>query len=218
MSQIIYKDPNRFYVYAFMREDGTPYYIGKGAAERAWSRNRTILPPKEKERIVLLKENLSEQEAFDHEIELIALHGRKDNGTGILHNRTDGGDGVSGWQPSEETKRKQSEANSGVNHPNYGKKASEETKEKQSKAHLGKKHTEEHRKNSSLARVGKIQTEEHKRKNSIAKSGINNHMYGRTHSPESIEKIRETKRRNKEAKLLALQIENGVSEGNPDTP
>jgi len=31
-------------------------------------------------------------------------------------------------------------------------------------------------------------------------------------------KIAETKRRNKEAKLLALQIENGVSEFVPDTP
>jgi hypothetical protein len=36
---------------------------------------------------------------------MIAVFGRKNLGTGILHNRSDGGDGPSGWVVSEETRR-----------------------------------------------------------------------------------------------------------------
>jgi hypothetical protein len=43
-----------------------------------------------------LKRNLTEEEAFKHEIYMIAIFGRKDNGTGILINLTNGGDGVPG--------------------------------------------------------------------------------------------------------------------------
>lgn len=104
------KDLNRFYTYAYLREDKTPYYIGKGEGDRAfYRRKRIIKPPKDKSRIILLKQNLTEQEAFKHEEYMIAVLGRKDLGTGILHNRTDGGEGCSGAIRSEETKRKLSE-------------------------------------------------------------------------------------------------------------
>ena len=85
---------NRFYTYAYLREDGTPYYIGKGKGNRAFSSNRTINRPKDKSRIIFLKQNLTEEEAFKHEIYMINVFGRKDLGTGILHNRTDGGEGT----------------------------------------------------------------------------------------------------------------------------
>ena len=100
---------NDFYTYAYLREDKTPYYIGKGTGRRIYSTNRKGLkPPKDKSRIIFLKQNLTEEEAFKHEVYMIAVFGRKDNGTGILRNKTDGGDGISGFTHSEETKNKMS--------------------------------------------------------------------------------------------------------------
>ena len=98
-----------YYTYAYLREDKTPYYIGKGQGKRIYSKSRIIKPPKDKSRIIFLKQNLTEEEAFKHEIYMIVIFGRKDLGTGILHNRTDGGDGASGLSHSGETKRKMSD-------------------------------------------------------------------------------------------------------------
>jgi hypothetical protein len=100
---------NEFYVYLYLREDGTPYYVGKGKGKRAFSKNRTINIPEDKTRIVFHSENLTEDEAFTLEKELIAKYGRKDNGTGILRNLTDGGEGSSGLIVSDNLKIKLSE-------------------------------------------------------------------------------------------------------------
>ena len=82
-------NPKRFYTYAYLREDRTPYYIGKGSGRRYYSRKKTdIKPPKDKSRVILLKQNLTEEEAFRHEIYMIAIFGRKNLKTGILLNRT----------------------------------------------------------------------------------------------------------------------------------
>ena len=98
-------NPNRFYTYAYLREDRTPYYIGKGTRKRINSTNRSGLkPPKDKSRIIFLKQNLTEEEAFKHEKYMISVFGRIDLGTGILYNKTDGGDGCSGRVVSEEQK------------------------------------------------------------------------------------------------------------------
>ena len=86
---------NKFYTYAFLREDRTPYYIGKGTGNRIYSKHRRIKPPKDKSRTIFLKKNLTEVEAFRHEIYMIAVFGRKDLSTGILRNKTNGGEGVS---------------------------------------------------------------------------------------------------------------------------
>ena len=93
-------NPYRFYTYAYLREDRTPYYIGKGTRHRICQNNgRSCNKPKDKSRIIFLKQNLSEEEAFKHEKYMIAVFGRKDLGTGILYNRTDGGEGSSGRKP-----------------------------------------------------------------------------------------------------------------------
>lgn len=47
-----------YYTYAYLREDGTPYYIGKGKAGRITNNLHRIAIPKEKERIIYLKKNL----------------------------------------------------------------------------------------------------------------------------------------------------------------
>ena len=162
-------NPNRFYTYAYLREDKTPYYIGKGQGNRVCRKGKIeIKPPKDKSRIIFLKQNITEEEAFKHEIYMIAVFGRKDLGTGILRNKTDGGDGVSGYVCSEETKRKISESNK-------GKTASEETRRKISEAHKGRTHSEETRKKMSEARKGE-----------------KNHNYGKIHSEETRRKISES--------------------------
>ena len=104
---------NNFYVYQYLREDQTPYYIGKGKDKRAYVNNRTIKKPTDPLRIEIVKDQLTERQAFDLEIELIALHGRKDIGTGILRNLTNGGEGVSGRVDTIETIQKRVSKNKG---------------------------------------------------------------------------------------------------------
>ena len=94
-----------YYVYQYLRnvtskqgEVNTPYYIGKGSNNRAYGYHGNVPVPKNKEFIQILFSNLSESEAFDKEKELILFHGRQDNGSGILRNRTEGGDGTSGYR------------------------------------------------------------------------------------------------------------------------
>lgn len=157
-----------YYTYAYFREDKTPYYIGKGKGSRAYRKRKDgINPPKDYSKIVFLKQNLTEEEAFKHEIYMIAVLGRKDLGTGILRNKTNGGEGVSGAITTEETKRKQSQVKTGKNNPNYGKLHTLETRNKISEAQKGEHHH----------RYGKSLTEEHKRKLSEALKGQNNPNY-----------------------------------------
>ena len=105
-----------YYVYAYLREDSTPYYIGKGKGYRAWDKHghvkRGIHLPPDRARIILLQEGLTNEQSMDLETELIKQLGRKDLGTGILHNKTDGGvspvlygnsNGMTGKKHSEET-------------------------------------------------------------------------------------------------------------------
>jgi hypothetical protein len=110
---------NIFYVYAYLRENGTPYYIGKGSKGRVFDRNtHTIKPPTDKNRIVFLETKLTNIGALALERRMIRWYGRIDIGTGILRNRTDGGDGSPGRQASEEEKLKRYK---GENNPMYGK-------------------------------------------------------------------------------------------------
>ena len=146
---------NNYYTYAYLREDGTPYYIGKGKSGRITSSLHTIHLPTEKERIIFLKKNLTDEGARKHEIYMIAVLGRKDLGTGILRNMTDGGEGCAGRVLSEETKKKLSDS------------------------HKGRKFTEEHKKKLSEAAKKKIFTKEHKENMSKGLKGENNPSFGK---------------------------------------
>jgi hypothetical protein len=186
-------NPNRFYTYAYLREDKTPYYIGKGKGVRLYNKHKgEVRPPKDKSRIIFLKQNLTEEEAFNHEIYMIAVFGRKDLGTGILRNRTNGGEGISGFVFNEETKERISKSRKGKyggeNHPNYGKSPSEETRKKQSERmrgknnpNYGKSHSEENRIKMSEKKKGKFK-------------GKNNPNYGKSHSEETKERISKSRK------------------------
>lgn len=109
-----------------------------------------------------LAENLTELEALQKEIELIALYGRRVDGTGILSNLTLGGEGVSGLQHTEETKAKMRKPKKGSPHlmPK-----SAETREKIAASLRGKpgrgtgyKWTEEQKKKLSDARQNRSGT------------------------------------------------------------
>jgi hypothetical protein len=114
-----------YYVYAYLRTDGTPYYIGKGKDYRAYKKSHNVAVPKDKDRIIFIAKNLSEYDAFALEMFFIAWYGRKNIETGILRNLTNGGEGGSGAKivMTDDHKKKLSLAKIGTHRP-------EETKRK----------------------------------------------------------------------------------------
>ena len=93
-----------YYTYAYLREDRTPYYIGKGSGDRINKNHGRPCSKPPLDRRIKLKIDLTEEEAFRHEEYMITLYGRLDLGTGILYNKSDGGEGKSGMVHSQESK------------------------------------------------------------------------------------------------------------------
>ena len=107
--------------------------------------------PADRSYIVFIQEGLTEEEAFNLERYCIALYGRIDLGTGTLRNLTDGGEGSSGWSPSQETRNKMSQSKTGKPLP-------QKVKNNMSRAllgnqrWLGKQHTEDTKRKMSQSR------------------------------------------------------------------
>jgi len=93
-----------YYIYAYLnKKTGLPYYIGKGKDYRAFVKHKGVSVPKDKSKIIILESNLSNLWAIARERYYIRWFGRKNNNTGILLNKTDGGEGAEGNIQSKET-------------------------------------------------------------------------------------------------------------------
>ena len=117
-----------FYVYMYVRDDGTPWYIGKGSKYRRRHYNHHL--PREFQRpadefIITVKENMTESAAFALEVELIAKYKRECDG-GTLVNKCLGGAGTKGFKHSPDRPS-----------PMKGKQHSAESKAKMSAAKQG---------------------------------------------------------------------------------
>ncbi len=89
-----------FYVYLHKDKNaGTPFYVGKGTRRRAYTKNGRNIYWKEKVEelnneydVEIVKDNLTESEAYELETELIKKYGNKWEEGGLLVNQTEGGD------------------------------------------------------------------------------------------------------------------------------
>jgi hypothetical protein len=167
---------SNFYTYAYLREDGTPYYVGKGTGRRCFQPHGKTPVPEDRSKILLLKQNLTEEEAFEHEIYMISILGRKTVNGGLLINFTDGGEGHSGFVQSEETKQKRARSNS-------GRKRTPEQCARISASKRGKGLSDEHKASISQTLAGHTQSLETRAKRSAA-------LKGRPLSPEHRAKLK----------------------------
>lgn len=110
---------NDYYVYILFRADGRPFYVGKGRGDRWTDHERRLAKrPTHKDHLVAkmkregadipkakVAENLSDDEAYSVEIEMIRAIGRYP--CGPLLNATDGGEGHSNPSPEAKAKRRE---------------------------------------------------------------------------------------------------------------
>jgi len=181
-------DDRIYYTYAYLREDGTPYYIGRGKDGRAYAAHKISKPSRE--RILFLKQELTYSESIDHEKYMIFVLGRKDLGTGILRNLTDGGEGVENLAP--ETRKRISEKRMGQ--VNRSGPHTLESRKKMSQSHTGKKLTEEHKENIAKAMTGRELSESTKQKLREKRALQVPPTLGKKHSEETKQRMAEAAR------------------------
>ena len=138
-----WKNFTGYYVYTYLDENLTPYYVGLGCKNRVIAKHLYVTVPSFDK--IIVEDNLTQQQAWDREIELIAQYGREHLGTGPLKNLTEGGPTQkSGWAHSTQTKEQISIKNTGKirtleHRKNYCKPKTVEHSEKIRQANLGRK-------------------------------------------------------------------------------
>ena len=187
-----------FYTYAHYTPQGRLFYIGKGSGERAFafyqrgSHWNNVVAKYGEPKAQILAEWNTEKEALEHEVILISCF--RDMGYKLC-NKTNGGEGTSGYKHTDEQRENNRQARLGKPVWNKGVPCKEETKErikiakigkpgkpvseevklKISKANAGRKHSEETKRKCGAKNVGKKLTEEHKQK-------ISSHLVGNTYA------------------------------------
>ena len=167
------------YIYFDPSRDNEAIYVGKGKNKRAAKHLLRSDKHPFTQRLQKMKSNgvepfiyfilqkVTEQEAFDKEVELITKYGRKDLGKGTLLNLTDGGNTPGAW--------------------NKGKKMTPEHKENHKKAleakglkswHEGYIHTNESKEKMSNAHIGKALSKESIEKREATKIANGSHKVG----------------------------------------
>lgn len=164
---------NNFYIYIHRRaSDNLPFYVGKGKNERAWwphGRSQFWNNVKNKHGLVveIVFDELSEEDAFQCEKDTI-LEFRYFGYP--LVNLTDGGDGSCGWKPSEENRRRMSEAQK--TSPRAA-----ETRKRTADKKLGILLSAEHRRRISEGLKGKAKSPAHRNATGKAKRCTDQYVF-----------------------------------------
>lgn len=192
---------NSFYVYEHWRSDtGECFYVGKGCRGRAYvTKGRSLHHQNIMKRLVrlglklrvrILKRDLTEDQAFDLEIERIAFWRKKNV---RLVNLSNGGEGQLGYHHTDRTKRILSQMFTGRTHTDEARERIRLSKLGKPRPDLvGKAVSEATRKKLSAALKGKkvsIERIERFRETLVAR-GLKGTFQGRSHSVETRERMR----------------------------
>jgi hypothetical protein len=221
----------KFYVYQHRRADtGEVFYIGKGHGKRLYSKNRNNywkrIVDKHGLVVEVVKEDLTEDEAFQLEVELIKQY--KEQGLS-LSNMTDGGEGTVGRITTEASRVNYSKARLGEKNPMFEKShdlvAREKIRVASVRNHANPEYKEKVREKLKLVVVtekkkeqirkalkGVKHTEERRLNQSLAKKGKPSNRKGIVMSEEQKEKIRQAllgRRLSETTKLKVSQASKG---------